>query len=358
MTLVRGIRAGGALALLLLVPQLAPAAWDNVFQVTCFGCRRNQTSSSYFIAAPAPSCSSCQSSSSFFIAAPSPCTSCAPPCPAPCPTTTAYVQRTYFQPVTTLQAETHFEPVTSVRTSFFWEPVTSVTVSSFFDPCTGCHQVATPVTSFRLRQQCNSVVNYVARVSYRPVTTMRQSSYMEAVQVPACPAPCPTCPSVAAAPACPSCAAGAVAPAAPPATVAPPLNLPAEPPPAALNEQRSLPPAGVSEQREQYYMPPATPSGRPAPKPATYKPERVASYSGSTVTGQVVRSDYAPRAGAKVTFVNAQRQDDRQATLADGSGRFQVSLASGHWYVYVDGAYHNQMDVNGPATSPVTVVSR
>ena len=61
MTPVRGIRAGGALALMLLVPQLAPAAWDNVFQVTCFGCKRPQT------AAYAPPC--------------------AAPCPAPCPTT-------------------------------------------------------------------------------------------------------------------------------------------------------------------------------------------------------------------------------------------------------------------------------
>jgi hypothetical protein len=119
-----------------------------------------------------------------------------------------------------------------------------------------------------------------------------------------------------------------------------------------------MPPAGVSEQRDQYYMPPATPSVRPTPRPATYKPERVASLSGSSVTGQIVRSDFAPRAGAKVTFVNAQRQTDRQATTADAAGRFQVSLASGHWYVYVDGAYHNQMDVRGDESKPVTVVSR
>ena len=97
MTPLRGIRTGGALALLLLVPQLAPAAWDNVFQVTCFGCRR-QPQTSAFVAAPCPTC-------------PAPC-----PAPCPCPTTTAFVQRTYFQPVTTFQAETHYEPVTSVRT--------------------------------------------------------------------------------------------------------------------------------------------------------------------------------------------------------------------------------------------------
>jgi hypothetical protein len=331
MTLVRGIRAGGALALLLLVPQLAPAAWDNVFQVTCFGCRR-PTTSAYYV--PSPSFSSC-----------------AAPCPAPCPTTTAYVQRTYYQPVTSYQAETHYEPVTSYRTSYYYEPVCSYTYSSYYDPCScSCHQVATPVTSYRMRQQCNAVVNYVARVSYRPVTTYRQSCYMEAVAVPACPAPaCSTCGPT------PAVAAPIVA--GPPA-VAPPLNLQAEPPPAALNEQRSLPPAGVSEQRDQYYMPPAMPSGRPAPRPATYKPERVASLNGSTVTGQVVRNDFAPRPGAKVTFVNAQRQDVRQAATSDAAGRFQVSLASGHWYVYVDGTYHNQFDVRSEESKPVTVVSR
>src|SRR5581483_3681703 len=105
MTLVRGLRAGGALALLLAVALPAPAAWDNAFQVTCFFKKR--TESAYYAASPA-------------------CTSCAPPCPCaapcPCPTTTAYVQRTYYQPVTSYQAETRYEPVTSYRTSYYYEP--------------------------------------------------------------------------------------------------------------------------------------------------------------------------------------------------------------------------------------------
>jgi hypothetical protein len=320
------------MALLLLVPQLAPAAWDNVFQVTCFG--KRHTSSAYV---PSPSCATCPA-----------------PCPAPCPTTTAYVQRTYYQPITTYQAQTHYEPVTSYRTSYYCEPVTSYTYSSHYDPCTcTCHQVATPVTTYRMRQQCNAVVNYVARVSYKPVTTYRQSCYMEAVQVPACPPPCP--------PPCPPAAAPAAAPApivaSPPA--GPPLNLQPEPPPAGLSEQRTLPPAGVSEQRDQYYMPHATQSGRPVPRPAppSYKPERVASLRRSTLDGQVVRSDFAPRPGARVVFVNAQRQSERQATTTDAAGRFQVNLATGHWYVYVDNTYHNQLDVGGD-NRPLTVVSR
>jgi hypothetical protein len=337
MTVVRGIRAGGALALLLLVPQIAPAAWDNVFQVTCFGCKKRPTTAAYY--------------------APPSCTSCAPPCPCaapcPCPTTTAYVQRTYYQPVTTYQCETHYEPVTSYRTSYYYEPVTSYTYSSHYDPCTcTCQQVATPCTSYRLRSQCNAVVNYVARVAYKPVTTYRQSCYMEAVQVPACPPPAPSCPTCGPAPAAPAPVAAM------PAAPAPPLNLQSAPPP-SLDENRSVPPASLGEQREQYKMPPASQSGRPVPQPAmpTFKPERMAGANGSTVTGQVVLNNYAPRPGAKVTFVNAQRQDVREAATADAAGRFQVSLASGHWYVYVDDTYHNQFDASGDGR-PLTVVSR
>jgi hypothetical protein len=337
MIAVRGIRAGGALALLLLVPQIAPAAWDNVFQVTCFGCKKQPQTAAYY--------------------APPPCSSCAAPCPAPCPTTTAYVQRTYYQPVTSYQAETHYEPVTSYRTSYYYEPVTSYTYSSHYDPCScSCQQVATPVTSYRMRSQCNAVVNYVARVSYKPVTSYRQSCYMEAVQVPACPT-CPTCPQ-------PAVAAVVVPPAAAvPGTPPPPLNLQGDTGAGAgLNEQRSLPPAGLNEQKQYYPPVPPASQSRPAQQPfvPAYKPERVASLSGSTVNGQVVRNDFAPRAGAQVVFVNAQRQDVR--ATADAAGRFQVNLASGNWYVYVGDtaaglAYHNQMTVRG-ADAPVTVVSR
>jgi hypothetical protein len=274
--------------------------------------------------------------------------------------------------VTTFQAETRFEPVTSTRTSFFWEPVTSYTYSSFFDHCScSCQQVATPVTSFRLRSQCNTVTNYVARTCWRPVTTFRQSCFMEAVQVPACPPPCPTCPT-AAAPPCPTCpqtGAAIVAPQAVAPAAIPPLNVSPEPPAAGLNEQRAPAQPGLSEQRDFYTpIPPATnqslrPGVQPISPAPVYKPERVASrtLSGSTVNGQVVRNDFAPRAGVQIVFVNGQKQDVR--TTADASGRFQVNLASGDWYVYVADAsgglaYHNQFTVRSSDTGPLTVVSR
>jgi hypothetical protein len=346
MTPLRGIRAGGALTVLLLAPQLAPAAWNNVFQVTC--CKKRQTTAAFF--APAP------------VAVP--VTACAPPCP-----TTAFVQRSFYQPVVSYQAVTNYEPVTSFRTSYFYEPVTSYSYTSFYDPCScSCQQVATPVTSFRLRSQCNAVVNYVARVSYRPITTYTQSSYWEQVAMqPACPTPVVAAPPVMAAP-------PVVAAPAPAATAAPPLNLPATPEP-ALSEQRSMPQAGVGEQRDQYYMPPANGSSlrgaprypAPAPPPPVVqpRPERVASLPGAatTVAGRVVRNDFAPRPGAKVMFVSAQRQDVRQAATADAAGQFRVALPTGGWYVYVDDGsgrmtYHNQIDVRGQQNRQVTVVSR
>src|SRR4051794_31670176 len=108
MTPVRGFPAGWALSLLLLAPSLAPAAWDNVFQVTC--CKKRPVAAAYY-AAPAPAC------------CPAPAPSC---CPAP---SVAYVQRSYYQPMTSYVAGTHYEPVTSYRTSYYYEPVTSYTYS-------------------------------------------------------------------------------------------------------------------------------------------------------------------------------------------------------------------------------------
>src|SRR5439155_8414482 len=232
MTSCRGITGAGALGLLLLAPSAAPAAWNNVFQVTCHGCRRPAVAA---YAAPV-------------VAA----------APACCPQQVQYVQRSMYTPVTTYEPVCTSVPVQSNYTSYYWEPVRSYTYSSYYDPrtCT-CQSVATPVTSYRLRSQCNSVTNYVQRISYRPVTTYRQSCYLEAVPVNPC---CPTAPAVPApmvgAPAGPLVAV-------PPAGGVPPLNL--QTPEPALNEQRTIPntgaPApGLSEDRSYYgnTIPPLT----------------------------------------------------------------------------------------------------
>src|SRR5262245_10924157 len=129
----------------------ATAAWDSVFQTTCCG---QSSRSSFFAPAPAPAC-----------------------CPQ-----VSFVQRCFYQPVTTFKTETFFEPVTTFRTSFFWEPVTRYRYTSFFDPCTGCCKtVAVPCTSFSLRSKCCAVQSYVQRCRMVPCTEMRKSFYLEPV---------------------------------------------------------------------------------------------------------------------------------------------------------------------------------
>ena len=140
------------------------------------------------------------------------------------------------------------------------------------------------------------------------------------------------------------------------------LNLGSTPEP-ALGENRTMPPAGLGESREQYYMPPANPSKlRTPPVAAPIKIDRMASL-GAPVTGQVVTAKYAPRAGAQVVFVNASRQDIRQSATADAAGHYQVNLPAGEWYVYLgtgDGkaVYHKKITVEEYDNPTYRVVSR
>src|SRR5262245_20528335 len=304
MRFCRGITGAGALALLLLAPQPATAAWNNVFQVTCHGCKKRPV-----VAAYAPP-----------VVAAAPC----------CPQQVQYVQRTMYTPVTSYEPVCTQVPVTSNYTSYYWEPVRSYTYSSYYDPCTcTCQSVCTPVTSYRLRSQCNSVTNYVQRISYRPVTTYRQSCYMEAVTVnPCCPTPGLPAP-VGAAPAGPLVAV-------PQPGATPPLNL--QTPEPALNEQRTLPnaatPAPALGEDRSYYgntIPPLTgQSLRPvpfAPAPpanAPVRPGQIAmrptSNGAASVSGQVVANNFTPRGGAQMVFVSAQKQDVRLAATADKAG--------------------------------------
>src|SRR5262245_32682020 len=173
MTFTRSAGLALALAALGAVSESnrATAAWDNVFQVCCHDCRPRV---------------------SFSAPCPPPC----PPCPCPQPEMRiSYVQRCYYQPVTTFVRKSYFEPVTKQVTTFFYEPVTEYRYSTFFDPCTGCPQkVCTPVTSFRLRSQCNSVTSFVERCAMVPVTTLKPVTFQQPVvsfYFPPCPPPCP-----------------------------------------------------------------------------------------------------------------------------------------------------------------------
>jgi hypothetical protein len=343
-----------ALALIGIGAGPVHAAWDNVFQACCNSCRGSSAVSAF---GPSACC-------------PQPC------CPQPV-CTTQYVQRCFYQPVTCYQTKTYYEPVTTYRTSYYYETVCSYRYSCCFDPCTCCYQqVATPVTSLRLRSQCCPVQSWVQRCCRVPVTTYQQSFYWEPVTTCCQPACCPQ-------PCCPTpCSNGGTPAVAAPAVPAVPQQQPTvtepqgstnyyqptprvtEPAPSATGEpplnQSHKPQTGTNS-----YRPPAAPA-RPAtlPPPAVKLDRIVALPGGSgSVQGQVVRDDRSPRANAQVLFVCASQKGPRQVVTADATGRFQVTLASGGWLVYVHGVdgkpvFHSKIDVQGEETRNVTLVSR
>jgi hypothetical protein len=74
------------------------------------------------------------------------------------------------------------------------------------------------------------------------------------------------------------------------------------------------------------------------PLPPTVRLDRIVSVPQSQVQGLVVQNDNAPRGGARLVFVSTEPQATRQQVTADAAGKFNVTLASGGWLVYVDGA--------------------
>jgi Carboxypeptidase regulatory-like domain len=355
MTPFRKLGGTAALAFLLLAGSEANAAWNNVFQVCCDSCR-NQVTAGY-AAVPAV-----------------PVSDPGQPC------TTRYVQRSYYQPVTTYQQRTYYEPVTSYRTSYYYEPVTSYRISNYPDPCgCGCQQVATPVTSYRLRSQCSPVTSYLQRTMVQPVTGYQLAYYYEP-QTTCCQttigAPIAAPPPAAVAVPVPAVQGGAVAVPAVPAA-------PTGPPTVGEQRQQLAVPPGVSEQREQapstsdsqrYPAPasstqpmPRAPEGstfRPAPVyPPSVRLDRIVSASSTNLQGQVVNEDSRPVANVKLLFVPADQQNARESTTADASGKFQVDLEPGTWLVYTvssDGKsdFRRKLEVGANQPSEVRLVSR
>ena len=313
----RGI-ACGAVLVLGLAGIRAEAAWDNAFQVTCFGCRNN---SSYYYRAPV---------AAYYPAGPvvaaSPSCGCGP----------SYVQRSYYVPVTTYK--TVLDPVTSYRTSYVYEPVCSYRTSCYRDPCSGASiQVTQPVTSYRLRSQCNAVTSYVQRCV--PVTSYRIGYRLEPVSD--CPPPCSPCD-------------GGV------------------PTPGVTENPGGVDPRNLIPRPNVQESPPAVPNSLPLPaapsfKPATSAPglDRITSTTnGATIRGQIVAKNYVtPMRGARVLFVSNQSDQVKQTTIADTTGRFALSLPAGDWKIFVgkaDGTleYHSSISVQDNQSRQFMVVSR
>jgi len=362
----------GLVALGGLLADVAPAsaAWDNVFQPTLFGrLRRNNQSSGYYTPPVVVSSSPVVAYASPVVAYSAPVVAQSSPCATGCPTpcSTSSTQRCYYQPVTTMETKTYYEPVTTYTTSYYYEQVTSYRYSSYYDPCTCSYQqVATPVCNMELRAKSCPVQSWVARCAQVPKTTMVKSCYLE---------PKTTCCTTTTGPLIPVPAGVDPATAAPP-TITPTPPMPTPPPvttpPPSIGESRSSPPTSPPSVYDRYY--PTTPgtSFRPslgAPIPASsptppappVKLERIA-LGGSSVEGQVVRSDNSPKAGAKVLFVNTAN-GSREVITANVAGRFQTNLPSGSWLVYLHGAddtplFYTRVNVGGASATPVKLVSR
>lgn len=320
------------------------AGWDNVFQICCHSQRRPVVSNY----------------------APNAC------CPQPV-CATQYVQRSYYQPVTSYQTRMYYEPVTTQRTSYYYEPVASYRTSSYYDPCTCSYQqVAVPTTSYQLRAQSCPVQSWVARCVQVPVQTYQQSYYWEPVTT------------------CTSTTVGAPIHALPgtpaPAMAAPPMGRTP-----GVSEQRFPATPGVSEQpgrgnggsnTDRYYAPqPMTPGSgsslrprAPLTPPPTVRLDKIVAVpqgerlspmwaEPSGVEGVVQRKDASPQVGARLLFVSTARQGLRQTTTTDRVGQFRVNLGSGEWLVYLHSAegipvFHSKLDVRENEGRKVTLMSR
>ncbi len=377
-----------ALAILAAEAGTAAAAWNNVFQATFFGRHRRRSSTSQFIQQPVVA------QSAPVIAQSAPANNCCPQ--QQC--TTRYIQRCYYQPVTTYQQRSYYQQVTSYRTSYYYEPCTSYRYSCYYDPCTCSYrQVAVPQTSYRLRAKQCPVTAYVQRCMSVPVTSYVQRTYYQPVTT-CCQTQCTT--TMGAAVATPP--AGATTTQPPTVTQTPPpptsntnppnvyeqpqqniqQNIPAPPPQGSSTRGGGLSyPRGPSSdgynrttqyrrdwrpssqtqqafrpvQTQQTFRPVVTP---PAQPPVTL--DRV-TVTPSTIDGRVVRSDNTPRPNARVYFVRADNGADSQTVKANSAGRFQVSLASGRWLVYLnapDGTrmFHSRIDVDARANPRLTLI--
>lgn len=340
----------GCALLALVWTSPAQAAWNNVFQVTCLGCKQKPIIANY----PA-----------------APVVAGQPGCPQNC--TTRYTQRSYYQPVTTYRTTYYMEPVTTYKTSYYYEPVTTYRYSCYYDPNTCSYQqAATPCTSYRMREQTCPVTSYLQRACLQPVTENQLRYYY---------VPETTCCNTTIGAPVPGIAPGAGGNG---GGVYPPPNLSGEPP--MIGEGRIAPPGGnpnpnpapgVGEGRElpgggarfeRNYPAPAFGTPYPttpvptSPAPARIRLDKTASLNDVNVRGTLVSSAQQPQRNARVLFVSQDQERLQMTATTDTAGRFDVQLASGNWLVYTPGAdghpvFNQKVYVQGNGPRSVLLVS-
>ena len=381
-----------AIAIVMSSAEPAMAAWNNVFQATCFFRNRSAgyAPSRAYYSAPSVAYSAP------VVAAPSACNPCCNPCPqTQC--TTRYIQRSYYVPVTTYQTKTYYQPVTTYRTSYYYEPVTSYRYSCSYDPCTCSYRrVAVPTTSYLLRSKCCPVKSFVQRCMRVPVTSYRKSCYLE---------PQTTCCTVDP---CANTTIQAPAVAVPqntePPTARPVPNVkdnlsngnnveryygtnPEKDPPVNSNSNiqpaNPQPPAPIPQfnrtvsKTKTYWtanrkvsatdLQVTSPSSNPNPyftvNRVNYTSTDSATTTDSLVRGKVVQDGNVPGAGARLMFIHADRKSSREFVTANANGQFEVALTSGQWTIYTHRSngqpvLHSQIHVGNQKTTNLTVLQR
>lgn len=304
---------------------LAPAGWNNVYQLTCWHCRPRRAA---------------RLETSYYYA----------PAPVRSNTTVSYETRTETINQRVMRPERYIEEVPTVERRTYYEPITTTTRSSYYNPVTGCCEtIDVPRTSFRRREECNTVMKPVERLRMVPVDVQREVEVRRPVYTTYGPEERiikqPVC-------ALPNSGSGAVPRVdelrSQPPSVSPDGYAPIQSP----NVPTTMPPGGTSMPRS---------NTRPARVDA-----RTTSFSaGATaVRGEVVRNDRAtPLAGAKLVLVSAADSKVREYADADQFGRFDLSVPAGTWHLYVgDGSgrasFHKTVKLTPADERTFTVVSR
>ena len=88
----------------------------------------------------------------------------------------------------------------------------------------------------------------------------------------------------------------------------------------------------------------------PAQTAQTVKLDRIVFGGDVVLEGELVRGDKTPRPDVKLLFVNANQSNQRDTVTTNHAGRFQVTLASGGWLVYIynidgEAMYHSRIEV-------------
>lgn len=292
------------------------------------------------------------------------------PAAAPSPTqpncNTRYVQKFYYEPVTTYEQTSFYEPVTSYRSSYYYEPITTYHTSYYYDPSScGYQAFSSPATSYQLKSQNFPVTSYSLKTAVNPVTSYKYSYYYEP-QTTCCtttvgspilagPAPCAT-PGTTGTPGTAPGVSEKATPTPAPAAAAPGVGEARDS--AANGKGTGLGAPAIPNWTNPGFNTPVAPAKAPV-----VKLEKIVSISANNLQGQIVQASQIPNPGAQLILVHESIPGKKVKVSTDANGRFTTHLEEGNWLVYlVDGEgralYQKQINIKPAQVETIRLVSR